>query len=345
MLSYLIPVRLLHVLVSVVPVMVNCLLLCCLHFILYSLFFVPSFFRIIYTYIQTHLALLLLKSLTGPIDRNRCSESHLISTGNGCIMTRSTIVVRTTGRAVQVVVVVAQPPSSTHCHAVRYRNYVIRLVLLSMLVLIDRSGENSVTTTTMYVSAAAAAAASSFLIATDQYRNDGRYRRWTSGCRIMSLSFPPNEPSESYSLGHINNNNNNNDMKQYRSQRWIVLVDDEASIRQAVGQLLIESGYQVTLCQDGSEALRVSLNGQPSLGSSSVVVSTTTTTTSRTTASTVTTTKLPRPAPRAVPDVIVSDVRMPIMDGLTLLKQIRSHPQLVPIPVILLTAKSMVRSM
>ena len=139
-----------------------------------------------------------------------------------------------------------------------------------------------------------------------------------------------------------------------------MLVDDEASIRQAVGQLLIESGYQVTLCQDGSEALRVSLNGQPSLGTddnestrsllssstlSSVVVSTTTTTTSRTTASTVTTTKLPRPAPRAVPDVIVSDVRMPIMDGLTLLEQIRSYPQLVSIPVILLTAKSMVRSM
>ncbi len=247
-------------------------------------------------------------------------------------MTRSTSLLRTTGK-VEVV-----PALPTLCHAVRPWN-VIRLGLV-MLFLIDRGGENTMTTT-MYVSAAA----SSFLIAMDKCHNGGRHRRRVSG-RMMSLSFPPDDPTERHSVGH----NNNNDMKQCRSQRWILLVDDESSIRQAVGQLLVESGYQVTLCQDGSEALRVALNGQPNLGTddnerkrsllssslSSVVVSVTTTS--------ATTTKLPLAAPRAVPDVIVSDVRMPIMDGLTLLEQIRSHPQLVPIPVILLTAKSMVRS-
>jgi 23S rRNA maturation mini-RNase III len=33
-------------------------------------------------------------------------------------------------------------------------------------------------------------------------------------------------------------------LKAYRSQRWILLVDDELSIRDAVGQLLVQSGYQ-----------------------------------------------------------------------------------------------------
>ena len=156
--------------------------------------------------------------------------------------------------------------------------------------------------------------------------------------------------------------NKSNQMKQYRSQRWILLVDDEPSIRDAVGQLLVNSGYQVTVCADGKEALRIALwsrygtppsfvrkkrrnsdfmegneninNVDITLSSSSDIVSTTTTSE---------TTKLPLVTPRDKPDVIVSDIRMPIMDGLTLLEQIRSHPELVQIPVVLLTAKGMVR--
>jgi DNA-binding NarL/FixJ family response regulator len=191
--------------------------------------------------------------------------------------------------------------------------------------------------------------------------------------------------------GNNNNNNNNNrkrtppkeSKKGRRSQRWIVLVDDEAAIRDAVGRFLLESGYQVTTCTNGMDALRVALNGQPVVpveappsSSSSFLqpqqqqrmkqLSTSSKTTTKEMDNTdpansdntvssssviahiipTMTTEFPTyqgtlVAPRAIPDAIVSDIRMPIMDGITLLEQIRSHPQLVPIPVILLTAKGM----
>lgn len=126
------------------------------------------------------------------------------------------------------------------------------------------------------------------------------------------------------------------DLKKLRSERWVLFVDDEKSIRDAVGQLLVKSGYQVTTCENGYEALRIALNGQRMVlkdnddGKVSLENSITTT--------------LPASSfvsPRSVPDAIVSDVRMPIMDGLSLLEQIRSNPQLIQIPVVLLTAKGL----
>ena len=47
---------------------------------------------------------------------------------------------------------------------------------------------------------------------------------------------------------------------QRRSKRWVVLVDDEQAIRQAVGQMLFEKGYQVTTCADAETALQVALS-------------------------------------------------------------------------------------
>lgn len=174
-----------------------------------------------------------------------------------------------------------------------------------------------------------------------------------------------------------------NTTKQFRSQRWIVLVDDEASIQDAVGQLLVQNGYQVTTCANGKEALRIALwssrygapptssprppyrtmdldfddddgadhtkydefNDDDEVAAATLPTISDITSSSSSSSTFVTPTNtetFPLTCPRYVPDVIVSDVRMPIMDGLTLLEQIRSHPQLVQIPVILLTAKSMV---
>jgi two-component system cell cycle response regulator len=45
-------------------------------------------------------------------------------------------------------------------------------------------------------------------------------------------------------------------------------------------------------------------------------------------------------AAREKPDLIILDVTMPIMDGVTMLTKLKEDPELKPIPVIMLTAES-----
>lgn len=123
-----------------------------------------------------------------------------------------------------------------------------------------------------------------------------------------------------------------------RRQKWVVLVDDEASIRKAVGQLLFEKGFQVTTCQDALTTLQV-LSGQqqhPPQGTTFDSKFSGNWNNNRNS-----TVSWPRPMQPVVrlPDVIVSDIRMPEMDGLELLREIRTNPALVHVPVVLLTAK------
>jgi DNA-binding NarL/FixJ family response regulator len=98
---------------------------------------------------------------------------------------------------------------------------------------------------------------------------------------------------------------------QARNRCWIVLVDDEESIRASVGQFLFDQGYQVTACADADAVLQVCAEPQR-----------------------------PGQLPR-LPDAIVSDVRMPGKDGIELLGIIRNSQRLERVPVILLTAKAM----
>ena len=42
-----------------------------------------------------------------------------------------------------------------------------------------------------------------------------------------------------------------------RNKQWIVLVDDEESIRYAVGDFLYDRGYQVTACADANSMLEL----------------------------------------------------------------------------------------
>ncbi|EEC48642.1 diatom response regulator 2, partial [Phaeodactylum tricornutum CCAP 1055/1] len=92
----------------------------------------------------------------------------------------------------------------------------------------------------------------------------------------------------------------------------IVIVDDEEAIRKAMGQHLFEKGYQVTACSDGPSALKVVRSRQ-----------------------------LETSTENSVPDAIVSDIRMPGMSGLQLLREIREDVHIMGVPVILLTAKGL----
>jgi len=96
-----------------------------------------------------------------------------------------------------------------------------------------------------------------------------------------------------------------------RHKYWVVLVDDEESIRTAVGDYLYDQGYQITACADADALLEVCNNPK----------------------------EQGQLAP--VPDAIISDIRMPGKDGIELLGMIRADDRLKRVPVILLTAKAL----
>lgn len=81
----------------------------------------------------------------------------------------------------------------------------------------------------------------------------------------------------------------------------LLVVDDEPKLLRAIAATLREEGYVVMTAQSGSEALM------------------------RLTES--------------VPDLIISDIRMPGIDGYRLVSTLRSNPRTELIPVIFLTAK------
>lgn len=82
----------------------------------------------------------------------------------------------------------------------------------------------------------------------------------------------------------------------------ILVVEDEADVRRMLQQMLGIVG-DVTLAVDGLEAYELLTGG-------------------------------------LVPDVIVTDLMMPRMDGLTLATRLKTHPTLSRVPLVMLTAKT-----
>ena len=84
--------------------------------------------------------------------------------------------------------------------------------------------------------------------------------------------------------------------------KTIMIIDDSASIRQVVGIALRNAGYDVIEACDGTDALS-KLTGQ----------------------------KI---------HLVISDVNMPKMDGITFLKELKQNPRYKFTPVIMLTTES-----
>jgi DNA-binding response OmpR family regulator len=81
----------------------------------------------------------------------------------------------------------------------------------------------------------------------------------------------------------------------------LLVVDDEPNLLRAVAVCLRAEGYEVTTARSGAEALvRVA---------------------------------------ESVPDLVVSDIRTPGMDGFQFARQLRTNPRTSFVPVVFLTAK------
>jgi len=83
----------------------------------------------------------------------------------------------------------------------------------------------------------------------------------------------------------------------------VLIVDDEADLVWALGQVLRQEGHTVRVAYDGSEALEL--------------------------------------CRYTTPDLMILDISMPHVDGLTVCQTLRLDPQLAEVPVIFLTGRDM----
>jgi two-component system chemotaxis response regulator CheY len=84
--------------------------------------------------------------------------------------------------------------------------------------------------------------------------------------------------------------------------KTVLSVDDSASVRQMVKLTLTDAGYHVIQASDGAEGL-VKARETPF-------------------------------------DVVVTDINMPVMDGLALIRELRQLPSYKGVPIIFLTTES-----
>jgi two-component system, chemotaxis family, chemotaxis protein CheY len=82
----------------------------------------------------------------------------------------------------------------------------------------------------------------------------------------------------------------------------VLVVDDSTSMLQMISFTLKDAGYDVTEASDGSEALNI--------------------------------------AKQKAVNLVLTDINMPVMDGITLIKELRQLPAYKHIPILCLTTES-----
>ena len=80
----------------------------------------------------------------------------------------------------------------------------------------------------------------------------------------------------------------------------ILIVDDEVDSRRMLTTFLEEIGHETIVAEDGYEAVEKALAEHP--------------------------------------DLIIMDMAMPLVDGVNSIKTMRLHPELIPVPILALTA-------
>ena len=91
------------------------------------------------------------------------------------------------------------------------------------------------------------------------------------------------------------------ELPKFGKRQHIIIVEDDAEIRDYL-QIELSSDYDVTTCENGRSGLAETL--------------------------------------KTLPDLVITDVMMPEMDGKTMCSKVKSNPTTAHIPVIMLTAKS-----
>jgi len=90
--------------------------------------------------------------------------------------------------------------------------------------------------------------------------------------------------------------NKNNQMRSHESRASVLVVDDDPGVAGTVLEVLVREGFDVETATNGRQALDLLMSGRPF-------------------------------------DLVITDVRMPKMDGLELLRQIRKWRKNLPVIV------------